>query len=89
MQREPILVKGGVVAFVTAALNVGVAFGLPITEEQRAAILQISPFVFPWIVWIGTWAWARIDTTPLDDPRDATGEPLVRADDGAPPVRYR
>lgn len=89
MQREPILFKGGIVAFVTALLNLIVAFGVPLTEEQTAAILQMSGVISPVVVMFVTWWWARVDTTPLADPRDATDEPLVRADDGAPPVRYR
>lgn len=60
MEREPILTSGAVAGAVTAVLSLLVAFGVPLTDDQRGAILGLAPIVAA----LGTWALARRKTTP-------------------------
>jgi uncharacterized membrane protein YgaE (UPF0421/DUF939 family) len=53
--KEPALKVGAIVAFVGAALGLGVAFGLKLTPEQTAAILGVTTFAAPLV----TALWAR------------------------------
>lgn len=45
--REPLLTVGAIGTIVTAGLAVGVAFGLPLTAEQRTAILALVAAAAP------------------------------------------
>lgn len=47
--NEPAITAGTVVALVTAMIAVGAAFGLPITSEQKQAILGLVAVVAPFI----------------------------------------
>lgn len=51
---EPALTVGAVTGFVTALLGLAVAFGLPVTDGQQAAILGITatlaPLVAAWFI---------------------------------------
>lgn len=76
MSEEPVITSATVVAFVTALLVLAVSFGLPVTEEQRAAIISVVAIVAPFgVIW-----WARRETTPLVNARDVDGEALTRFD---------
>lgn len=44
---EPALAVGAVTAFVTAVIGLLVAFGLPVTDDQQAAILGITAVLAP------------------------------------------
>lgn len=82
ISNEPVVTSATVVAFVTALLVLAVSFGLPVTEEQRAAIISVVAIVAPFgVIW-----WARRETTPLANPtvttEDGSVTPLIRADTG-------
>lgn len=86
MQREPILKAATVVAFIAAVIGVFVAFGVPLTDAQRDAIMQLAIILSPGLAALATWAFSRAYTTTLSDPRDDEGVELQRVD-GLPPVR--
>lgn len=72
--REPLAIRGAIVAAVTAILHLAVMSGaLPIApdvEGQAALVLDL----------IGTAVlvvWTRGAVTPVDDPRDTQGRPLT------------
>jgi hypothetical protein len=52
---EPLLSVGTITAFAAAALGVGAAFGLPLTDAQTGALLGLVPFAAALIVAI----WGR------------------------------
>jgi hypothetical protein len=52
---EPLLSVGAITAFAAAALGVGAAFGLPLTDAQTGALLGLVPFAAALIVAI----WGR------------------------------
>jgi ABC-type nickel/cobalt efflux system permease component RcnA len=56
--KEPVLTRGAVTAFVTAALVLFVAFGVHISNDRQAAILGI---IAPLAV-IVTAVWSRLKT---------------------------
>ena len=84
MDREPVITANTIVAFITAVIVLAVAFGLPMTEQQQAAIVGVVIIVAP----ILAAFWARTNTTPLSRPRDADGEVLTRID-GTQPLKAR
>jgi hypothetical protein len=53
--KEPLLSVGTITAFAAAALGVGAAFGLPLTDAQTGALLGLVPFAAALIVAI----WGR------------------------------
>ena len=48
MNENPVLTSAAVVAVVASLINVAVAFGAPVTEDQKQAILASIPAV--WVV---------------------------------------
>lgn len=70
--KNPVLLVMSILAGVSAALGLGTLQDL------------VSPTVLGWILLIqaaattGVQHWVRGQVTPLADPRDATGERLVR-----------
>lgn len=75
--REPVLLPA-VVAFVTAGAGVAAAFGAPLTDEQRTAVLALVVAAYGLISLIVAFI-ARRRVTPLTDPRDEDGHELVPA----------
>ena len=73
IRRNPALVS----SFVTAVIALLAAFGVPISEDQRAAVVGVVAAV----VALLSGAVTRALVTPVSDPRDVDGTPLVRADD--------
>lgn len=72
---EPVLAAAAV-PVVTAVLGLGVAFGVRMTDAQQSAVLAVAAAVAAAAVAVGNW-WARRQVTPLADPRDSQGRPLV------------
>ena len=72
MKREPLLTVAAVTAVATALLGLGVAFGLPVSDDQQAAILAAVAAVAPIVVGLI----ARRYVTPVADPRADDGTPL-------------
>jgi hypothetical protein len=44
---EPVITASSIVALVAAVLALGIAFGLPVTDQQREAILGLVAVVAP------------------------------------------
>jgi len=74
LDSQPIWTANGIVALVSALIVLGVALGLPISTELKAAILGVVVIVAPAIA---AW-WASKRTTPLVAPKDEDGRRLVR-----------
>lgn len=77
MTREPLLKKGALVALAASLLTLLAAFGVPVTDAQRDAVLDVlaaaTAVLGPMLVaWLG-----RRDVTPVDDPRSRDNYPLV------------
>lgn len=64
MEREPLVIRGAVVAAVVAVLQVAIAFGLPVSTEQFAASSVAINTAATAVVVI----WSRGKVTPVDDP---------------------
>ena len=63
MEREPLVIRGSVVAAVAALIQVAIAFGAPISTEQFAAIsVAINTLATAVVV-----VWSRGKVTPVDD----------------------
>lgn len=71
--REPLITGAIVVSLVAAAVQLLVAFGIPVTPDQTQAIMGfvtiLAPLVVAWIV--------RGKVTPTADPRNNDGDKLV------------
>jgi hypothetical protein len=61
-ESEPLVTRGVVVAFVAAVLALGAAFGLPLTVEQKTAILGFTAVAAPVVVAV----WSRGKVTPSE-----------------------
>ena len=77
MGREPLAVRGAVVAAIVAVLQAAMAFGLPLTAEQFAVVSTAVNLVATAVVVV----LSRGTVTPVDDPRGSDGQPLVSGDD--------
>lgn len=75
MNNEPLVTAAVITSVITALITLLKAFGIPITEDQQAAINQFAAIVAP----IALGILARQWVTPLANPKAADGEPLVRA----------
>ena len=80
-KREPLAIRGAVVAAVTAVLHLLVISGvLPISAEvegQAALVIDLAGTAVLVV-------WTRGHVTPAVDPRDDQGRPLVPAADTTP-----
>lgn len=79
VKEEPALIVG----VVTAVIVLLVAFGVPISEDQRAAVVGVTAAV---LALFGGGVAVRALVTPLANPKTSDGEPLVPASEAAPPV---
>lgn len=73
MTREPLAIRGAVIAAVQAALTFAVLMGLDLTPEQVAGAMAL-------VATLGTLAvvlWTRGKVTPISDPRDNEGNPMT------------
>lgn len=78
---QPVITSATVVAVITALVALLVAFGVPVTEEQKIAIIGFVAVVAP----LATIFWSKRKTTTLVDPTDVDGESLTRYD-GQPSI---
>ena len=76
MSREPLAIRGALVALVAAILNLIVAFGVSLSAEQVGAINAVVGLAATAVVVV----WSRGAVTPVDDPQDSNGQPLVTDD---------
>jgi hypothetical protein len=73
MNREPLAIRAAVVAALAALVNLAVAFGWDLTVDQVAALNTAVGLVASAVIVV----WSRGAVTPLSDPRDDDGVPLV------------
>lgn len=83
MDTSPVGWSATIVALLGAFLGVLVAAGVPISEELKIALLSFFATASPVLVWL----LSRGRVTPLADPRDSNGVPLVRETDHEPPLQ--
>lgn len=79
MTNEPLVTIGMIAAVVASFIALLRAFGVPISDDQQAAINQFLIAAGP----IAVAIIARRYVTPLANPKDANGSELTRAD-GSP-----
>jgi hypothetical protein len=90
-EKEPLLSRGAIVAMVAAALAVATAFGLRITEDQKAAIIGLVAVAAPIFlaVWARRKAWApatvRAAVVTAARTGEVAAEPTVVRAEEAPP----
>ena len=81
-ETKPIITSATVVALVSAIIALLIAFGVPISDEQKIAVLGVASILIPML---GFW-WSSRKTTALADPKitveDGTVTSLIRADTG-------
>lgn len=73
METQPVLSWAGIVAFIGGLLALLVTLGVPITDDQTKAALAALVLAGP----IVTALVARRKVTPLANPKDNAGNPLV------------
>jgi hypothetical protein len=61
MNNEPVMTAAGIAAVVGAVLVLAASFGMPLTEEQRTAILTVVGALAPILLGL----WARSQVTPV------------------------
>jgi hypothetical protein len=81
-ETQPVITSGTIISLMAAILVLLVSFGLPITVDQRNAIMGVVAIVAPLaVIW-----WPQRKTTALADPKvtveDGTVVSLIRADTG-------
>jgi hypothetical protein len=64
-EREPLAIRGAVVAAVVAIIQVAVVFGWNLTTDQFAALAVAINLIGTAVVVV----WSRGKVTPVDDPR--------------------
>lgn len=74
--REPLFQKATLVAGVTAVCTVLGALGIQVRPELRDAVIGLTPLVAIVVPFVTALA-ARKHVTPVSDPRDRDGTPLV------------
>lgn len=78
IEREPVVLANMIAAAVSAVLVALVALGyLPWNEGQQAAVVGAVIAITNVVAAV----WARAQVTPMTDPRDFDGTPLVRWDE--------
>lgn len=82
MNTQPVWSVNGIIAAVSAVIALAVAFGLPLTADQKVAIIGAVSVVAPLLA----AAIANPKVTPLVAPKDVDGLPLVR-ESGAQPIK--
>lgn len=73
MIREPLAVRGAIVAVAAAVINLACAFGLKLSGDQLAAVNALIGVAATAVVVL----WSRGAVTPVQDPHDDNGQPLV------------
>lgn len=69
--REPLVIRGAVVAAITVLIDVAVAFGLDLTGEQYVALTSAIGLIATAVVVI----WSRGKVTPVADPQIPVAAP--------------
>lgn len=73
MSRQPIVTRAAIVAAVALTVAILGRFGVVVPPDTATHIVELLAVAAPFALAY----WARRHTTPLTDPRDANGRPLV------------
>lgn len=71
MKREPLVTVASVTAAATALVGVLVAFGVTLSDDQRAAVLALVGVVAPFVV--AVVGRRKVTPVPVDEPLDGRG----------------
>lgn len=90
MKHQPLITAGLVTSLATAVIGVLVAFGVPMTKDQQAAVLVLVGVVAPLIV--AAAAWRKVTPSAeviardpgADHDADAVAGPASPLPDGTP-----
>lgn len=80
---SPVWNAAAISSIVSAIIALLVAFGVPLTEQQTAAILSFVAVAAPFVVALVV----APKVTPLANPTDEDGHPLSRAGSDAPTMK--
>ena len=75
--REPLAIRGAIVAALVAVVQVAIAFGAPISADQFA-VLSVAINAAATAVGV---VWSRGAVTPVADPHNDQGQPLTPEQD--------
>lgn len=79
MKREPVVTASALVGVIMSGLAMLVALGvIRLDPDQMSAIETFLVAAIPLTIVVVGGLWARSQVTPLVDPRDKDGQPLVR-----------
>lgn len=70
MNSEPVISAQMISAFVGAFIGLLVAFNVPVSNEQREAVLTFIPPAFVLVTTFAGAVWARGRVTPVDKLKD-------------------
>lgn len=79
MNREPVMTAGTLAGLVAGVIALLIAFGVGVTPEQQKSILDFIPAVFAFAAPIVAAYFARKQVTPVADPKNDQGVPLIPA----------
>lgn len=88
-ELSPVGISTVITGMLVALINTGVAMltGLGVVQwdtTQQQLVNGFAVALINLLVFIGSWLWTRRKVTPLADPKDEKGVPLVRSTDGMP-----
>lgn len=73
MSNEPVLTAAAVAPILIALIYTLRAFGVPLTDDQQESIITLIATALPLLL---AW-WARQKVTPVANPKNDEGVPLV------------
>lgn len=85
MGNSPLIEAATITALAGAVIALLVSFGVPVTDQQTAAIMSIVAIVAPFAVPV----LARGKWTSLADPKDEDGRALTRAGTEEPTLKQQ
>lgn len=83
--REIVVTRTTVVAVVTAVVGLLALFGIHVSKDVSDQLVAVLVPLLPIVAALIGGVWARKDVTPVADPVDADGTPLVPADEPMSP----
>lgn len=78
--RQIVLTRNTIVGVVGAIVGLLAVVGVGVSDALSDQIVDVLVVVLPLVLTLGAGLWTRLHVTPVFDPRDADGTPLVRQD---------
>lgn len=79
VSREIVLRRSAIVAAVGVLAALLALFGVDLDPATRDRLVDVLVVVLPVVLPLASALWARLHVTPVIDPRDQMGQPLVPA----------